>query len=223
MKKLLAVLGDAFHCPAHLVTALVRPLQMRGYDPTVVFDNAVPWDDLSSFDMVLISRYALDDVRIAREFQFNIQEGAKHKWLSEDEETRIEVYAQNGGRLFLHHDAVAFYSEGGGIQRVSKSRFHNHPKRIDVEIRPTGVLPELTDGVEPYCVREEEYIVDLDESQTSVFLESYSATNGRHVQGWCHGYGSGRVMVLVPGHEQAILMHPMTAKLIDNAITWLIA
>ncbi len=44
-----------------------------------------------------------------------------------------------------------------------------------------------------------------------------------NLKGWCHGYGSGRVMVLVPGHEQAILMHPMTAKLIDNAITWLIA
>jgi len=83
------------------------------------------------------------------------------------------------------------------------------------------MLPDLTAGVEPYRVIGEECVVDMDESKTSVFLESHSDTNGRHAQGWCHPWGKGKAVVLMPGHSEYVFAHPMTARCIDNAVTWL--
>ena len=221
MKRVLAIVGDAWHASAFIIMAVVRKIEARGYESVIVLDNAVPWDDLAAFDMVLISRYGHDDTRNARDFNFKFNAPEQHRWLTADQEELLVKFTEDGGKLFLHHDAIGFSRKDGGIHRLSKAFFHNHPPRIEIEIRPTGALPELTAGVEPYRVIEEEYVVDMDESQTTVFLESHSDTNGRHAQGWCHEWGKGKVMVLIPGHGEYVFDHPMTAKCIENAITWL--
>ena len=61
----------------------------------------------------------------------------------------------------------------------------------------------------------------MDESQSTVFLESHSEENGRFAQGWAHAYGKGKVAVLIPGHDRYVLFHPMVKQCIDNVIEWL--
>ena len=64
-------------------------------------------------------------------------------------------------------------------------------------------------------------VVEMDKSQTEVFLESYSEENGRFAQGWAHTYGKGKVAVLIPGHDKKVLFHPIVKQCIKNVIEWL--
>ncbi len=68
----------------------------------------------------------------------------------------------------------------------------------------------------PFTVVEEEFQVEMDEAETSVYLESHSPQNGRAVQGWAHAYGKGKVAVLVPGHSREVLEHPMVKRSVAN-------
>jgi len=51
---------------------------------------------------------------------------------------------------------------------VAKAYFIRHPAIVNINVSPTGKMPELTEGVTPFMVADEEYQVEMDESQTSV-------------------------------------------------------
>ena len=220
-KKVLAILGDAHHPVFPQYAAIVRELQRKGYEADVILDYNVPFDRLSDYGIVLLSRYAYNDILLCERHRFNFAKGKDHHWLTADEEESFEKYVNAGGRLFLHHDGIGFYLKDRAISRLAKAHFVTHPPIVNIKIRPTGKLPELTKGVESFEVEDEEYVLEMDESQTNVFLESHSETNGRFAQGWAHEYGKGKVAVLIPGHEKKVLYHPMVKQCIINVIEWL--
>lgn len=82
-------------------------------------------------------------------------------------------------------------------------------------------MPELTRGVTPFSIVDEEYEVEMDESQTSVFLESRSPEHGRKAQGWAHSRGQGKVAVFIPGHSAPVSSHPMVWVAVQNMLQWL--
>ena len=55
MKKALAISGDGYHAVAPLHLTIVKELQNREYD--------VPFNKSSDFNLIVISRYAFDDVQ----------------------------------------------------------------------------------------------------------------------------------------------------------------
>ena len=50
-KRVLAILGDAYHCVAPLDSALVGRLRQSGWEAVVIMDYAVPWDDFGKYDL----------------------------------------------------------------------------------------------------------------------------------------------------------------------------
>jgi hypothetical protein len=62
----------------------------------------------------------------------------------------------------------------------------------------------------------------MDESKTSVFMESHSPQHGRAPQGWAHTYGKGKVGVFIPGHHIATINHPMVRRTVQNVTKWLV-
>ncbi|MHC4143452.1 MAG: ThuA domain-containing protein [Planctomycetota bacterium] len=220
-KKALAILGDAHHSVFPQYSAIVKELQKKGYHTDVIMDYDVPFKELSEYDIVVLSRYAYNDVVLCKEYNFNFAKGKDNLWLTSEQEQAFEDFVKAGGRLFLHHDGIGFYLKNRAISRLAKAYFITHPPVGTITVKPSGNFPDLTKGVEPFDVVDEEYIVEIDESQTEVFLESHSEENGRFVQGWAHKYGKGRVAVLIPGHDKKVLFHPMVKQCIQNVIEWL--
>ena len=220
-KKGLAILGDAWHSVAPLYKSIVRKMEAVGYQMDVTMDNSVPFERLSEYDMVVLSRYGYDNINQLKQGLFMKQDGKKLRCMSPQQEDTLEQFVKEGGELFLHHDGHCYYAEEGGIERLAKTDHRGHPPKIPVTMKPTGLLPELTHGIAPFTVSDEEFRMDLDESTTTVFLESYSEANGRTPQGWAHDYGKGKVVVFVPGHDRYSLEHPMVDKSISNIIDWL--
>lgn len=220
-KRALAILGDAYHCVAPLYEALVSNLTRRGYTPVTIMDYSVPFDDFGGYDLIVLSRYAYDDVTFYREKDANPAKKGRSLWLTAEQERKFEDYVKAGGRLLLHHDGIGFYPKNGAISRLARAYFIKHPPIVEIEVSPTGKMPELTEGVTPFNVADEEYQVEMDESRTNVFMESHSPQHGRAPQGWAHTYDEGKVAVLIPGHSHGVLAHPMVRRSIRNVIDWL--
>jgi len=221
-KRVLAILGDAYHAPAYLDAALVGRLRKAGWQAETVIDYNVPWNEFGKYDLIILSREGREYVRYYRERDADPPNRGEARWLTPAQEDRFEEYVQGGGRLFLYHDGFGAYPKGNGVSRVARAYFIRHPAIVPIQVKPTGKMPELTQGVTPFEVADEEYEVEMDENQTSVFLESTSPEHGRHAQGWAHSYGKGKVAVLIPGHSVATINHPMIQRCIQNCLDWLI-
>lgn len=220
-KKALAILGDSWHSVAPLYLSIVVRLNNKGYKTDVIMDYNVPFDKLSDYDIIVLSRYAQDNIRQFREHLYQKPESKEYSWITPDQEKAIEDWVKAGGHLFLHHDGFAFYPKGGGITNLAKAIFLGHPPIAPITVKPTGKFAELTSGVEPFVISDEEFRLEIDESATTVFLESFSEKNGRTPDGWAHQYGKGKVAVLIPGHDRASLENPMISKCLENIIDWL--
>ena len=218
--KGLAILGDAWHCAAPQYMFIVKQMEKKGIITDVVYDYDVPFDKLADYDIIVISRYGLNDLESFEGGYFLTPEWHKNKWLTGEQEKLIEEYVNQGGKLLLHHDAHAFYSENGSIAKLAKATHDGHPPAIKTKIYPTEELPELTKGVEAFEVVDEEFRMEIDES-TTVFLKSHSEKNGTTNQGWAHDYGKGKVVVLVPGHDINSFKNSMVKLLISNTLDYL--
>ncbi len=220
-KKGLAILGDAWHAVAPLYKSIVKKMEAVGFEVDATMDNGVPFERLDDYHTIVISRYGYDNIRQLNLGLFQTAEGRKLRWMTPGQEDLIEQWVKDGGRLFMHHDGHCYYSDGGGIERLAKTSHGGHPPKVPVSMKPTGLLPELTQGVGAFTVSDEEFRMDLDESKTTVFLESYSKENGRTPQGWAHDYGNGKVVVFVPGHDRYSLEHRMVDQCLSNIVRWL--
>jgi hypothetical protein len=222
-KRVLAILGDAYHAVAPLDGALVGRLRKAGWEAVTIMDYAVPWDDFGKFDLIILSREGHEYVTYFKERDSNPAVNSREaRWLTPAQEQKFKDYVKAGGRLFLYHDGFGYYPKGGAISRLAKAYFIRHPAIVNIQVAPTGKMPELTAGVTPFTVADEEYEVEMDEGQTSVFLESHSPEHGRAAQGWAHPYGKGKVAVLIPGHNTATIMNPMIRRCTENVTEWLI-
>jgi hypothetical protein len=221
-KRVLAILGDAYHAVAPLDNALVGRLRKAGWEGVTIMDYSVPWDDFSKFDLIILSREGREYIRYFRERDTAPSPGPRPRWLTPAQEQKFEDYVMAGGRLFLYHDGFGDYPKGNGVSRVARAAFIRHPPIVQIRVTSTGKMPELTEGVEPFTVADEEYQVEMDESKTNVFIESRSPEHGRHAQGWAHTYGKGKVAVFIPGHSPATINHPMVQRVIQNVTAWLV-
>ncbi len=221
MKRALAILGDDWHCVAPLYTSIVGALKKRGYEPVTIVDYNVPFDEFDRYDLIAMSRNAWEHVNYYREHDVDPSVKRGTCWLTAAQEQKFEDYVEAGGSVLLHHDAIGFYLKGRAITRLAKAYFIRHPAIVNIEVSPTGRMPELTEGVTPFTVADEEYEVEMDETRTTVFLESHSPEHGRAPQGWAHDHGRGKVAVLIPGHSNEVLTHAMVRRCLQNAIDWL--
>ena len=222
-KRVLAIVGDAYHAPAYLDGALVGRLRQQGWEATTILDYNVPFNDFSRYDLIIQSREAHEYVKFFRDRDTHPNPGKDHPlWITLEQEQKYEDYVKAGGRIFFYHDGIGFHPKGGAVSRIAKAYFIRHPAIVSIEVKPTGKMPELTKGIETFTVADEEYELEMDESQTSVFMESHSPQHGRFPQGWAHTYGKGKVAVFIPGHNPATISHPMVQRTIQNVIAWLI-
>ena len=219
-KRVLAILGDAYHCVAPLDQALVGRMRRSGWEAVTIMDYNVPFDDFGKFDLIINAREGREYINFYRDRDANPPNKGQARWITPAQEQKYEDYVNAGGRLFSYHDGFS-YPKGNGISRVARAYFVRHPAIVEIKVTPTGKMPQLTEGVTPFTCSDEEYQVEMDESQTSVFLESHSPEHGRAPQGWAHSYGKGKVAILIPGHNAATISHPMIQRCIQNIIGWL--
>lgn len=214
-KKALAIIGDFWHPVAPIYRAIVEKIEDKGYHADIILDYNVPFDRLSQYDLIVLSRYSVDDFLQLKEKE---KDPRRYSWISPSQEEAIESYVENGGNLFLHHDGIGYYPDGGGISRLAKAYFVSHPPVTSIRVEPVGNYAGLNAGIEPFTIKDEEFVLKIDTTSTHIFMQSYSEEHGYFYQGWAHDYGNGKVVVFVPGHDRYALFAPMVQQSISNIL-----
>jgi type 1 glutamine amidotransferase len=93
-----------------------------------------------------------------------------------------------------------------------------HPPQCPVTVEPKAGHP-LAEGSKSFTVKDEHYMMALDDEHADVFLTSTSE-HGTEPAGWIRTEGLGRVCVLTPGHNPEVWLHPSYQVLLENALRW---
>jgi type 1 glutamine amidotransferase len=209
--KVCAIVGDHYHDPEITVRALDRLPKRKRFDFVIHRERRrFPREAIENSAILLLAR--MGRLRPGKSEEF---------WLSESDERFILDFIEQGGSLLALHAGAASYPPEGPLHALLHGRFLYHPP-LHPAVR--YVVPRqdrtITRRVESFTVEDEQYFVELDAGVTEILLVSQTREHGESPAGWAHESGEGRVCVLLPGHTEAAMLHPMMQRLLQNALDW---
>lgn len=139
-------------------------------------------------------------------------------WADEAAALALADFVKRGGGLLVVHAGTSGYRDLAEMRALSGGGFVSHPPVCPVTVEPkAGHF--LGAGAGAFTEPDEHYFMDFDPSGWDVFLTSRS-DHGSQPAGWCRVHGGGRVVVITPGHEPAVWMHPDFQMLLGNCLAW---
>jgi len=175
-------------------------------------DEAFDWmEDAHAWPALRIHDYPLIILTKANE----MSSSDRSPWMTNEVQSELLVYVQQGGGLLAVHSGTAEYKETPVLRALLGGVFDRHPLQCMVTIEPTADN-ELTRGATSFTVKDEHYFMLMGDAQVEVFLKSVSE-HGEQPAGWRRPEGKGRVVVLTPGHNVEVWLHPGYQALLRNA------
>ena len=213
--NVLVLCDDLWH-PGEVVVRGMRPLRKLGYELDVVM---APKDILT--------------VKMLRDYEVIVNaRGNAHSpgnssapWfepnvtavMPEDFRAYVE---EGGGFLALHAGNTYSMRNQPAMAEFIGNEFIGHPPQCEITARPVGNHP-IANGVGSFTFRDEHYRINLIAPDADVFLETTSdSPAGTQVAGYARTIGKGRLAVLTPGHNCAVLESEPFTRLMANAIDW---
>jgi type 1 glutamine amidotransferase len=209
--RVYAILGDYYHDPEIAVGALDRLPERERFEFVIHRKpKGFPRDDVEKSDILILARMG----RLK-------PEKSEELWLSESDERFIFDFVDQGGSLLALHAALASYPTNGPLHSLLHGRFLYHPPlHPAVHYVVSRQARDIGRMVESFTVEDEQYFVELEPGITEILLMSRTREHGKSPAGWAHVSGAGRVCVLVPGHTESAMRHPMMQRLLKNALDW---
>jgi type 1 glutamine amidotransferase len=209
--KVCAIVGDYYHDPETTVRALDRLPERERYEFVIHRERErFPKEAIEKSDILLLARMGRLKPEKSEEF-----------WISESDERFIFDFVGQGGGLLALHAALASYPPDGPLHALLHGRFLYHPPlHPAVHYVISQKAREITMGADSFTVEDEQYFVELEAGGTEIQLMSQTREHGESPAGWTHECGAGRVCVLLPGHTETAMLHPMMQRLLQNALDW---
>jgi len=161
-----------------------------------------------------------DVIFLGCEDRLNPEDETVHHWLTAELDKKITPYVKNGGSLIAMHTAMASHPKDSKYVDMLKGYFITHPvEHYLVRYKSNEKLPFPNSKPYDFEVMDEHYVVHVDTENTNVFM-SHSSAYGEGHAGWCHSYGKGKVMVIVPTHNKEGFEHPEMLRLISDVVNW---
>lgn len=207
MNAKILVLCDDFWHPAKTPRAGLQALAGEADD--ITFD----WmEDARGWPAVRIGDYPL--VILTKSNNVSAQD--KTHWMTDEVQAALVEYVRQGGGLLAIHSGTAEYKETPALRALLGGVFDMHPPQCMVTVSPC-TDNALTAGVQPFTVKDEHYFMLMENAPADVFLKS-SSEHGEQPAGWRRDEGKGRVVVLTPGHNLEVWLHPQFQTLLRNAM-----
>ena len=226
--NVLLICDDYWH-PAEIVEKGIRAFSENcpGYRFDIVHDGK----DILTPEM--LERYPV----IINAKNNSINSANKEPWfeagVSEVCPAQIREYVEKGGHLIVIHSGSAFNEKmlEGYSENFTKPnseyidlvgcRFLYHPPRCETTYHVAAKEHPVMKGVEDFTVRDEHYHLDVFADPVEVILTSSSESGGEGIiAGYEKKAGEGIILVLTPGHNLDVWLHPQFQKMLKNAIDY---
>lgn len=207
MKNVIALVGDYWHAGEMIREALEKAAEAAGGIALSFVEHGELADRLKEKP---------DAVVLFKQNPLNAPKEPLNPWMSPEIEAAIVDYVKGGGRWLAWHTGLAGYDKDSKYVEMLRGRFLHHPKMNDI------TYTRASDGAELMTLFDEHYFVEVDESQTEVFLRSRSV-DGESLAGWAHEYGEGKVCCLTPAHAREALLDEKFQALLAERLQLLLA
>jgi type 1 glutamine amidotransferase len=213
--RALALIGDIYHGPVMMRDGLITALVRENIPVTFIEDPAA------------LNAKALADCSlliIARNGRYWPEGFGKPQtaWMSDAQQKAVWDFVNNGGGFLAVHNAHTMYPKGGLYYKLFGGDFGGHPSPYRFTIRIENKSHPITAGVEDYEIFDEQHMSKYDLDQDHLLLRSVAPDNKQAAAGWWNEFGKGRMCYLSPGHTPEALNHPMTQRLLRNAMRWVL-
>ena len=139
-------------------------------------------------------------------------------WMTDTAQAAFAKYVRNGNGLLAIHSGTAGYEQKPVLRGLLGGVFAHHPEQCQVTVTPHLDHP-LSLGSEPFTRKDEHYFMALDDPDAEVFVTTTSE-HGEQPGAWKRVEGSGRVIILTPGHNLDVWLHPSFQALLRNSLRW---
>jgi type 1 glutamine amidotransferase len=211
--RALALIGDRYHSPVYIRDGLA-PAFLRENVPITFIENveALNAEALRDYQLLVILRDGMNWP--------NGYDKEHVKWMTQDQQKAIWEFVNNGGGFLPLHNAQGLYPPDGLYYKLFGGDYGGHPDPTMFTVRVEDKNHPVTAGVEDYEIYDEQHMVKYYLDREHQLLRSISRSNKEAAAGWWREVGKGRLVYLSPGHTPEGLGHPMTQRLIRNAIRW---
>ena len=204
--RTLVLCDDRWH-PARVRRKGLSALQDKGFDFDWI-ENAGEWtaELMMEYQLVVLSK------------SNHVSYTDHREWMMDETQAAFADYVHRGNGLLAIHSGTASYQETPVLRSLLGGVFIHHPEQCAVTMDLDADHP-LTTGVSPFTIKDEHYFMAMGDQDVDVFLTTRSE-HGEQPGGWRRTEGDGRVVVLTPGHNLEVWLHPSYQTLILNALRW---
>jgi uncharacterized protein len=176
-----------------------------------------------SFDWIEDARDLSSEIMIAYPLVIltksnNVSSTDQTGWMTEDMQVTFSEYVRKGNGLFAIHSGTAEYEQKPVLRSLLGGVFHHHPEQCPVTVTPHMEYP-LCAGASSFTLKDEHYFMAMDDPEVDVFVTTRSE-QGEQPGAWRRMEGKGRVVVLTPGHNLEVWLHPSFQTLVINCLRW---
>ena len=211
----LALIGDRYHSPVYIRDGLA-PAFLGENVPTTFLENekVLTAEALRDFDLLVMFRDGM--------IWPNGYDQPHVLWMSEEQQQAIWDFVHNGSGFLAMHNSHGIYPPHGLYYKLFGGDYGGHPEPAIFTVRVEDKGHPVTQGVEDYEIFDEQHMSKYFLDREHLLLRNIARDNKAAPAGWWRELDHGRFVYLSPGHTPEGLGHPMTQRLIRNAIRWLL-
>lgn len=139
-------------------------------------------------------------------------------WMTDEVQAAFTDHVRKGHGLLAIHSGTAGYEQTPVLRSLLGGVFTHHPEQCRVTMELKAGHP-LAEGVSSFTLTDEHYHMAMDDSQADIFLTTRSE-HGEQPGGWKRIEGAGHIVVLTPGHNLEVWLHPDFQTLLLNSLRW---
>ncbi len=202
--------------------ALLLGDRVAPYHPVTGVDEVLKGIYDGVFDITLEEDYG--NLTLERLKQYDMVISYCDRWREKGTKTAAAAlvsYVADGGNLLALHNGLVMGSSSYELALLLGARFLGHPSQVLIDYSKTDVDHQISERFEDFKTTEESYMFDFDDfTKKQVLVESRYAKSTIPAV-WCHKYGWGKVVCVVPGH-QTESFHGPVKKILYKAGLWFI-
>ncbi|MEK3833160.1 ThuA domain-containing protein [Paenibacillus sp. FSL R7-0128] len=129
------------------------------------------------------------------------------------------AYVAGGGGLLVVHNGISL-QRNQELGAMLGARFTHHPAFTTLQMKVTAPEHPIMEGISDFVIEDEPYYFEKHPHFETTVLAEYPHDGAMRPAAWCHTFGEGRVVYLMPGHHLPSFSSEPLRRMIRRGGLW---
>ncbi|MEM6377867.1 MAG: ThuA domain-containing protein [Bacteroidota bacterium] len=200
----------------------------KGHEPEVFMEYMVPWMESEGATVYVSDSLGIyKDSMLMESVDLIVQQWTMGKIKGPERKGLLKAIQNGAGFAGWHGGSGDSFREDTQYQFMSGGQFVAHPGgQIEHEINIVDHNDPITDGVEDFSLKSEQYYMHVDPNVKVLATTTYSGEHAYWIEGavmpviWKKQFGKGRVFYSSIGHSLEHLKVPNAMETVKRGVRW---